>query len=102
MAGWRDNAHHIGWCRTHQMPLLSYFCFCDSGISLGMTSLFFLLESLRQELAEQRSASEQQKALEVLQNEQRALGPLGKWQCSGNNTNHTFIAQVSALPLPTP
>lgn len=67
-----------------------------------MTSLFFLLESLRQELAEQRSASEQQKALEVLQNEQRASGPLGKWQCSGNGTNHTFTAEVSALPLPTP
>ena len=73
------------------MPLMPYCCFCGLGISLGMTSLFFFLESLRQELAEQRSASEQQKVLEVLPNEQRALG-----------TNHTFTAGVSALPLPTP
>ena len=84
------------------MPLLPYCCFCDLGISLGMTSLFFRLESLRQELAEQRSACSEQKTLEVLQNEQRAPGPLGKWQCSGNDTNHTFTAEVSAWPLPTP
>ncbi|XP_075799748.1 protein FAM184B isoform X2 [Microtus pennsylvanicus] len=41
-----------------------------------------LLESLRQELAEQLSASGQQKALEMLPNEQRAPG-----------TNHTFTAE---------
>ncbi|XP_040602989.1 protein FAM184B [Mesocricetus auratus] len=57
-----------------------------------------LLESLRQELTEQRAAcSEHQKALELLQNEQRVLGPLGKWQainpCSGNGTDHTFITE---------
>lgn len=73
------------------MPLMPYCCFCSLGISLGMTSLFFFLESLRQELAEQRSASEQQKALEVLPNEHRTP-----------DTNHTFTAEVSALPLPTP
>ncbi|XP_052590847.1 protein FAM184B isoform X1 [Peromyscus californicus insignis] len=58
-----------------------------------------LLESLRQELTEQRVAcSEHQKGLEVLQSEQRALGPLGKWQainqCPGNGTDHTFITEV--------
>ncbi|KAK7822032.1 hypothetical protein U0070_006581 [Myodes glareolus] len=52
-----------------------------------------VLESLRQELAEQRSACSEQKTLEVLQNEQRAPGPSGKWQCSGNDTNHTFTAE---------
>ncbi|XP_035308502.1 protein FAM184B [Cricetulus griseus] len=57
-----------------------------------------LLESLRQELTEQQAAcSEHQKALEMLQKEQRVLGPLGKWQainqCSGNGTDHTFITE---------
>ncbi|XP_028621182.1 protein FAM184B [Grammomys surdaster] len=57
-----------------------------------------LLESLRQELIEQRVACcEHQKALEMLQNELRAMGPLGKWQavnqCSGDSRDHTFITE---------
>ncbi|CAH7452735.1 Fam184b [Phodopus roborovskii] len=57
-----------------------------------------LLESLKQELTEQRAAcSEHLKALEMLQNEQRAVDPLGKWQainqCSGDGTDHTFITE---------
>ncbi|XP_021512949.1 protein FAM184B [Meriones unguiculatus] len=57
-----------------------------------------LLESLRQELTEQRAAcSDHQKALEALQNELRALGPLGERQaisqCSGENIDHTFITE---------
>ncbi|XP_021017608.1 protein FAM184B [Mus caroli] len=57
-----------------------------------------LLESLRQELTEQRVACcEHQKALEMLQNELRAVGPLGKWQattqCPGDRRDHTFITE---------
>ncbi|XP_031198037.1 protein FAM184B isoform X3 [Mastomys coucha] len=57
-----------------------------------------LPESLRQELTEQRVAcSEHQKALEMLQNELRTMGPLGKWQatnqCSGDSRDHTFITE---------
>ncbi|XP_051021083.1 protein FAM184B [Acomys russatus] len=62
-----------------------------------------LLESLRQELTEQRAAcSEHQKALEILQNELRALGPSGKQQatnqCSGDSIDHTFIAEDVGVP----
>lgn len=65
-----------------------------------------LLESLRQELTEQRVACcEHQKVLEELQNELRAMGPLGKPQainrCSGDSRDHTFITEdvgVTGLP----
>jgi hypothetical protein len=88
------------------MPLTSSRCFGDPGISLGMISHFFLPESLRQELTEQRVACcEHQKALEMLQNEFRAVGPLGKWQatnqCPGDRRDHTFITEVSTLPVST-
>lgn len=69
-----------------------------------MISHFFLPESLRQELTGQRVACcEHQKVLEELQNELRAMGPLGKPQainrCSGDSRDHTFITEVSALPM---
>lgn len=88
------------------MSLTSSRCFCDPGISLGIISHFFLPESLRQELTEQRVACcEHQKALEMLQNELRTVGPLGKWQaisqCSGDSRDHTFISEVSTLPVST-
>uniref|UniRef100_A0A8C6W1A6 Family with sequence similarity 184, member B n=1 Tax=Nannospalax galili TaxID=1026970 RepID=A0A8C6W1A6_NANGA len=63
-----------------------------------------LLGSLRQEMPEQRAAcSEHQKALEVLQAELRAQGPLGRWQAisqrSGDSEDHTITTEVRAWPL---
>ncbi|XP_021066685.1 protein FAM184B [Mus pahari] len=64
-----------------------------------------LLESLRQELTEQRvTCCEHQKALEMLQNELRAVGPLGKWQaisqCSGDSRDHSFITEDVGIAGP--
>lgn len=83
----------------NKMSPISSHCFYDPGISLGMISHFFLPESLRQELTEQRVACcEHQKALEMLQSELKAMDPSGKWQainqCSGNSRDHTFITEV--------
>nr|XP_008510067.1 PREDICTED: protein FAM184B-like [Equus przewalskii] len=66
-----------------------------------------LLESLRQELSEQRAAcSEHQKDLEVLQAELRALSSSGRQQaigqCPGDSEDHTVTAEVSAPALPCP
>ncbi|XP_008825086.1 protein FAM184B isoform X5 [Nannospalax galili] len=60
-----------------------------------------LLGSLRQEMPEQRAAcSEHQKALEVLQAELRAQGPLGRWQAisqrSGDSEDHTITTEGAA------
>ncbi|GAB1289636.1 Protein FAM184B [Apodemus speciosus] len=63
------------------------------------------LESLGQGLTEQRVACcEHQRALEMLQNELKALGPLGKWQainqCSGDRRDHTFITEDAGVTGP--
>ncbi|XP_039694031.1 protein FAM184B isoform X2 [Pteropus medius] len=64
-----------------------------------------LLESLRQELWEQRAAcSEHQKDLEVLQAELRALGSSGRRQataqCPGDSEDHTSTAEDGGGPGP--
>uniref|UniRef100_A0ABI7ZFN4 Protein FAM184A/B N-terminal domain-containing protein n=2 Tax=Felis catus TaxID=9685 RepID=A0ABI7ZFN4_FELCA len=62
-----------------------------------------VLESLRQELSEQRAAcSGHQKDLEVLQAELRALGSLGKpqatAQCPGDSEDHAVAAEDAGGP----
>ncbi|XP_036083440.1 protein FAM184B isoform X3 [Rousettus aegyptiacus] len=64
-----------------------------------------LLESLRQELWEQRAAcAEHQKDLEVLQAELRALGSSGRRQataqCPGDSEDHTSTAEDAGGPEP--
>ncbi|XP_052054804.1 protein FAM184B [Apodemus sylvaticus] len=63
------------------------------------------LESLKQELTEQRVACcEHQKAMEMLQDELKAMGLLGKWQvinqCSGDSRDHTFITENAGVTGP--
>lgn len=62
-----------------------------------------LLESLRQELAEQRAAcSEHQKDLEVLQTELRALDSMGRrqaiTQCPGDSEDHAGTSEKEGGP----
>lgn len=104
--GWQgkwDYTYHIGWLQgTSNVLYIIPLLLCSWNKFRNDLSLFFFPESLRQELTEQRVAcSELQKGLKVLQNEQRALGPLGKWQainqCPRNGTDHAFITEVSSL-----